>query len=240
MSGTCFLTPSLSCGFVEFDRQDHAHQLCSRSHLHDSPELHCACRNSGRVQLAQGGHDQACKIDPPQQTILSAAGQDKKRKGTNTDKNRTRQAQERVQYLVKLFFKTIQAHPVYERAAETGILRVPLSEGWESRSFVTQVVPVWTRPNSNLFLVFHLQMAKYCAYPIDFPVVPKGAPRVRCVFHNHNTDAEVEGLARTLYEWAQEMLDIEDGKVTNKIPMAARRAIAWTSEAETNGNGVHV
>ncbi|RSL79985.1 hypothetical protein CEP51_006923 [Fusarium floridanum] len=150
----------------------------------------------------------------------------------------TVKAQERVQYLVKLFFKTIQAHPTYERAAETGILRVPLADGYETRPFVTQVVPVWTRPHQNLFLVFHLQMAKYCAYPIDFPVVPKGAPRVRCVFHNHNTDAEVEGLAHTLYEWAQEMLDIEDGKVSSKIPVAARQAFTWTAEGETNGNGV--
>ncbi|KAF4463802.1 Pyridoxal phosphate-dependent transferase major domain [Fusarium albosuccineum] len=150
----------------------------------------------------------------------------------------TKRAQERVQYLVRLFFKTIQEHPAYERAAETGILRVPLADGSESRPFVTQVVPVWTRPHQNLFLVFHLQMAKYCAYPIDFPVVPKGAPRVRCVFHNHNTDEEVKGLAHALYEWAQEMLDIEDGKVSSKIPVAARQAFAWTAEAETNGNGV--
>lgn len=112
-------------------------------------------------------------------------------------------------------------------------MRVPLSDGWESQPFVTQVVPVWTRPHQNLFLVFHLQMAKFCAYPIDFPVVPKGAPRVRVVFHNHNTEAEVEGLAHTLYEWAQEMLDIEDGKVTSKIPAAARQAFSWTAETET-------
>lgn len=148
-------------------------------------------------------------------------------------------AQDRVQHLVKLFFKTIQAHPAYERAAETGVLRVPLADNYESRPFVTQVVPVWTRPTQNLFLVFHLQMAKYCAYPIDFPVVPKGAPRVRCVFHNHNTEEEVIGLAGTIYGWAQEMLDIEDGKVASKIPVAARQAFSWTAEGETNGNGVH-
>ncbi|KAK4118951.1 class II aminotransferase/8-amino-7-oxononanoate synthase [Parathielavia appendiculata] len=149
----------------------------------------------------------------------------------------TQQAQDRVQLLVRHFFKHIVAKPVWAQANEMGILNIPLSKDWESREFVTQIVPVWTRQRYNYFLVFHLQLAKFCAFPIDFPVVPKGTSRVRLVFHATNTEAEVEGLAQAIAQWAEEMVDIEKSAKGVRIPTAARQVYSWMSAGE-NCNGV--
>lgn len=107
-----------------------------------------------------------------------------------------------------------------------------MAEGWESQpdAAVTPVLPIGTRPRHNLFLMFHLQLAKYYAIAVSFPVVPKGHDRIRIVFHAGNTDAEVDGLAACVCEWAQEMVDIEDGKTVEKMPRAARIVYSWEME----------
>lgn len=140
---------------------------------------------------------------------------------------------------MKHFFETITENPVWDEANEEGILSIPLAEDWESRPFLTQVVPVMTRQRYTLWLCYHVQLAGICAFPIDYPVVPKGQGRLRVVFHATNTKEEVEKLADKICEWAQEMLDIEArGKGSGKIPTAARRVQAQQAAAEANGNGV--
>ncbi|KZF21838.1 class II aminotransferase/8-amino-7-oxononanoate synthase [Xylona heveae TC161] len=152
----------------------------------------------------------------------------------------TEALQENIQRLVKHFFQVITENPVWDEANEEGILSIPLAEDWESRPFLTQVVPVMTRQRYTLWLCYHLQLAKISAFPIDYPVVPKGQGRLRVVFHATNTEAEVEKLAEAICEWAQEMLDIEEsGKGSSKIPSAARRVQAQQAAVEGNGNGVH-
>ncbi|KAJ5607370.1 class II aminotransferase/8-amino-7-oxononanoate synthase [Penicillium hordei] len=151
----------------------------------------------------------------------------------------TQPLQDNIQHLVKYFFETITENPVWDEANEEGILSIPLAEDWESRPFLTQVVPVMTRQRYTLWLCYHMQLAGICAFPIDYPVVPKGQGRLRVVFHATNTKEEVEKLAETICEWAQEMLDIEaSGKGSGKIPTAARRVQAQQAAAEANGNGV--
>lgn len=105
---------------------------------------------------------------------------------------------------------TITSHPVWDRANDAGILRIPLYEedDWDSLPFVTQICPVWTRPKHNVYLAIHLQQAGYSVYPISFPVVPKGTDRIRIIFHAQNTDAQLEGLAQCICAWAEEMLEI--------------------------------
>src|SRR5689334_9827315 len=58
------------------------------------------------------------------------------------------QAQDRVQYVVKLFLEKLTSHSIWDRANDAGILRLPLyeEEDWNSLPFVTQILPVWTRP----------------------------------------------------------------------------------------------
>lgn len=117
-----------------------------------------------------------------------------------------------------------------------GFCPLPLAEDWESRPFLTQVIPVMTRQRYILWLCYHLQLAGLSDFPIDYPVVPRGKGRVRVVLHAGNTTNEVEKLAATICEWAQEMLDIEEsGKGGAKIPSAARQVQAYQAAAEANG-----
>lgn len=139
---------------------------------------------------------------------------------------KTQQAQDRIQHVVKLFLDKITSSAIWDRANDAGILRIPLHEDWESRPFVTQIVPIRTRPRQNFFLAFHLQLAGFSAFPIYFPVVPKGAERVRLVFHASNTDAEVEALVVCICAWAEEMLEIEECSDGVRLPAATRRAYA--------------
>ncbi|KAJ2987429.1 hypothetical protein NUW58_g4513 [Xylaria curta] len=64
------------------------------------------------------------------------------------------------------------------------------------------------------------------AYPMVFPVVPKGESRLRLVFHAHNTLEEIDKLVSNITEWAAEMLDIERGISESALPKAARQLYA--------------
>lgn len=108
-----------------------------------------------------------------------------------------------------------------------GILSIPIIEDWESQEFLVHIVPVWTRQRYNFWLVFHLQLSNFCAFPIDYPTVPKGQGRIRLMFHGANTEAEVEGLATTICNWAKEMIDIEKGGESGpKVPKASQQVYA--------------
>lgn len=141
---------------------------------------------------------------------------------------------------MKHFYHTVSTHPVWKRANQLGLLRIPVADDWDEQSSgpVTPVLPIHTRPRHNFYLMFHLQLAKYYAIAVGFPVVPKGHDRIRIVFHAGNTDAEVDGLAASVCEWAQEMVDIEDGKTVDKIPRAARIVYSWEEEAEEEAEAV--
>ncbi|RYO74618.1 hypothetical protein DL764_010771 [Monosporascus ibericus] len=139
----------------------------------------------------------------------------------------TQDAQGHIQRLVKHFFTTIASNPVWDEASEMGILSIPLIDDWESRDFLVHIVPLWTRQRYNFWLVFHLQLSGFCAFPIDYPTVPKGQSRIRLIFHGANTEADVEGLAATICNWAQEMIDIEKkGAGAKKVPKAAQQVYA--------------
>lgn len=99
-------------------------------------------------------------------------------------------------------------------------------DDWRSKPFVTHVVPVMTRQRYTAYLCWHLQLAGFSCFPIDYPVVPRGMNRLRVVLHAHNTNAEVEGLAAALCEWAAEMLAIEESGEKGRLPAAAREVMA--------------
>lgn len=144
-----------------------------------------------------------------------------------------------MQYVVKLFMETMTSHPVWDRANDAGILRIPLYEAddCDSQPFVTQICPVWTRPKHNFFLAIHLQLAGYSGYPISFPLVPKGTDRVRIIFHAQNTDEQVKSLAACVCAWAEEMLEIQQGGDGVRLPAAARHAYSLMMKESLNGSG---
>ncbi|KXT04106.1 hypothetical protein AC578_4896 [Pseudocercospora eumusae] len=138
----------------------------------------------------------------------------------------TQESQARIQMLVKHFFKTITSNPIWEKASDIGILSIPVAEDWENTEWHAHIVPLWTRQRYNWFLVFHMQLNGISALPVDYPTVPKGQGRIRLMFHAANTEAEVEHLAKTVCDWAKEMIDIEEGVSSAKIPVAAHQAYA--------------
>ena len=106
---------------------------------------------------------------------------------------------------------------------DEGILGIPLLEDWEQRQFQTHIVPLRTKPGHEMFLFFQLVLNNMNAYPMVFPVVPKGKSRIRLVFHAHNTLEQIDALVSKICDWAGEMLDIQQGE-KGSLPIAARRA----------------
>ncbi|KAJ4356508.1 uncharacterized protein N0V89_004542 [Didymosphaeria variabile] len=144
---------------------------------------------------------------------------------------RTKEVQDRVQHLVKLFCTTITSDPIWGKANEMGILRVPVSEGWKDKEFFTHLVPIWTKQQYNYYLAFHLSLNGFCAFPITYPVVPKGKARVRITIHAHNTEEQVKQIVAAICAWATEMVEIEAGKGgENALPKAAQQVYAWMAQ----------
>ncbi|KAI1826996.1 8-amino-7-oxononanoate synthase [Xylaria intraflava] len=138
-------------------------------------------------------------------------------------KGETMAAQNRIQQNVRHFFTIIGDNPDWVEAADARIASIPLLEDWEERPFLTHIVPVHTQPFHEQYLFHHLLANNINAYPMAFPVVPKGKSRVRLVFHAHNTTEQVDRLVSVICEWAREMLDIKQGRSESSIPIAARR-----------------
>lgn len=147
------------------------------------------------------------------------------------------QAQERVQRAVKLFMETMTEHPIWDAANDAGIIRIPLYEedDWEGQPFLSHICPVWTRPRQSLWLSVHLQAAGFAAYPIIYPVVPKGTDRIRVILHAHNTDEQIKGLANCICEWAEEMLQLQRSGNASQVPAAARKALDLAAKERANG-----
>lgn len=133
---------------------------------------------------------------------------------------------------MKHFFKTITSNAIWEEATKRGILFVPLSEDWDEQPFLTHIVPIWTRQRYSYWLVFHLHFFKCCAFPVEYPTVPKGQGRVRLAFHANNTASQIDELVNAICEWAQEMMKIEEGSGDkNRIPRAARQIYALMGDS---------
>ncbi|KAI1148833.1 8-amino-7-oxononanoate synthase [Nemania diffusa] len=136
----------------------------------------------------------------------------------------TKEAQDQVQRNVKYFFKKLTSSPVWDQAIETGLLSIPLLDTeWEQTPYLSHIVPLLTRTGHELFLFWQLVLNNINAYPMQFPVVPKGKNRMRLMFHAHNTSEQIDKLVSTILDWASEMLDIEKGAVTHALPEAARQ-----------------
>ncbi|KAI0104841.1 putative aminotransferase [Nemania sp. FL0031] len=140
----------------------------------------------------------------------------------------TQKAQDNIQHLVKRFIAAIRADLSFQKASEMGIVWVPLSEDMEEREFLVHIVAIRTRQRYSYWLAFHLQLAGYCIFPIDYPVVPKGQSRIRLIIHGANTEAEIDGIAKATCDWAREMVDIETGDATGnaRMPKSAQQVYA--------------
>lgn len=104
------------------------------------------------------------------------------------------------------------SHPLWEKCSQAGILGLPASVGYEKRDLLVQIVPVWTQSIQNIHLAFHLLQANISAFPVSYPVVPKGEGRVRLVIHAINTHEEIDYLVKTIFMWAEETYLAQTGE----------------------------
>lgn len=125
--------------------------------------------------------------------------------------------------MVRYFFYSLLDDPIWQEAMDEGLISVPLAEDHEARAVLSHVVPIKVKPGHDFSLFVHLAMANMNAYPMAYPVVPKGTALVRMLFHAHNTKEEVDRIIVTVGEWVEEMLAIERGETKNVLPSAMRK-----------------
>lgn len=137
-----------------------------------------------------------------------------------------------------LFFELLTSHDLWEEAKSKGILCVPLADGWEDRVIQTHLFAILTRPKSFWWLYYHLLSSSFRTFPVTYPVVPLGQGRLRCIIHAHNTEEQVRGFVGAIYEWVQEMMDIDAGKAAQPVTKAAREVYEWMRQEQVNGFGM--
>lgn len=150
----------------------------------------------------------------------------------------SRKARENIQQLAGLFFQEMTSHALWEVAEEAGLLSIPLSKGWEERQFLGPVITVWTRQKCTFWLYFHLVYSGFSVLPVEHPVVPTGQSRLKVTVHGDNTREHVCGLVKAIYEWVEEMLNIEDTGQDGTISSTASKVYDWMKKENLTGWGL--
>ncbi|KAI1076951.1 5-aminolevulinate synthase [Whalleya microplaca] len=148
------------------------------------------------------------------------------------------EARERVQNLVRLFYQEVASHPLWPVAERKGLLYLPQMDGWEDRSIHTQIIMIHTRDRYTWWLYYQLLSSSCCVYPVHHPIVPLGRSRIRAIVHSNNTEEHIQKLTDTIFHWVEEVMDIEEGRVTQKAPGAARIVYEWMEKEGLSGFGL--
>lgn len=148
------------------------------------------------------------------------------------------QAQQRIQTLAELFFQEFSSHPLCATALDRGLLAVPALDGWEERPLFTHIVSVFPQSKHLYSLYFHLLYCGFCVFPMVEPAAGQGQERLKITFHAGNTTDQVQGLVKSIFSWAQEMLDIEDQRSHEQVPRAAKEVYAWMKCQGLTGFGM--
>lgn len=140
--------------------------------------------------------------------------------------------------MARQFFELLTLHPLWPTAKSKGILHVPLADGWEDRVINTHLLAISTRPKSFWWMYYHLLSASFRTFPVTYPVVAPGKGRLRVIIHAHNTEEQVTGFVNAIYEWVQQMLDIEAGTATEPVTKAAKEVYDWMRQEQVSGFGI--
>ncbi|KAI1152216.1 5-aminolevulinate synthase [Nemania diffusa] len=147
------------------------------------------------------------------------------------------EAQYHIQNLARLLFQSISSHPLWLTCQEKGLLRIPLLDGWEERPFLTHIACISANQKHTWWLYFHLLSSSFCVFPVQYPVVPIGQSRLRIILHSTNTEDQITDFVRVIFEWVEEMIQIEDGRSPEIVSKAAREVYAWMKEERLTGWG---
>lgn len=119
------------------------------------------------------------------------------------------QPRRQLQRNLRHFYTKIFSHPIWKPAKEAGILSIPEGENFETQETLLQIIPIWTRARNNHHLAAHIHLANYKAFPVSYPVVPKGQGRMRLVLHAGNTIMQIDTMVGIICNWATEMYELE-------------------------------
>jgi len=135
---------------------------------------------------------------------------------------------------IRYFNDQMFSHPLWKKCSEASILGLPASVGYEKQDLLVQIVPVWTQSIQNIHLCYHLLQANISAFPVSYPVVPKGEGRVRLVIHAINTREEIDFLVKNIFHWAEEtyLAQIGEKPLTCTFAKVKLAAEAKAAEAE--------
>ncbi|KAJ4305132.1 hypothetical protein N0V90_000662 [Kalmusia sp. IMI 367209] len=149
-----------------------------------------------------------------------------------------RQAQDRVQDHVRLFFESIIAHPLWPQAQSTCRLSIPLLDlAWRDQPYVTHIVPIHTQEPYHYWLYFHLLYSGFSVFPVSYPTVPSHKTRLKVTFHADNTTEEVLRLVDAMFDFVQEVVELETGNWDTTVPQKAKRVYAWMEKEGLVGYG---
>lgn len=68
--------------------------------------------------------------------------------------------------------------------------------------------------------------------------MPAGKGRLRVIVHASNTEDQVRGLIDAIFSWVEEMIEIEDGRSTSTVSLAADRVYRWMRKENLTGYGM--
>lgn len=68
--------------------------------------------------------------------------------------------------------------------------------------------------------------------------MPLGQSRLKVTFHASNTEEQVQGLTHAIFEWAQEVMAIEDGTTDKGLSRAAETVYNWMRAEGLSGFGM--
>lgn len=125
------------------------------------------------------------------------------------ERGETEARQAKVFSNVKYFHQKLFEQSVYKQAREKDIIFIEGTEEWDDNKQHSHIVGLRGREGENQVLSFHLLMAGICAWPISYPVVPKGKGRIRMIFHANNTEEQIDYLVSVLMDFAQFVMDTE-------------------------------
>ncbi|RAL11781.1 aminotransferase class I/II-fold pyridoxal phosphate-dependent enzyme [Aspergillus homomorphus CBS 101889] len=116
---------------------------------------------------------------------------------------------QRLQQNTRYFQHRVAEHPKWAEVTAKGIIRIPASEDWGSRSFETPIFALITPPGQANELAEHIHAAGYWLDSVHYPIVPKDLSRVRLTVHADNTEEQIEGVVKTFMDWATRQLGQE-------------------------------
>ena len=68
--------------------------------------------------------------------------------------------------------------------------------------------------------------------------MPIGKSRLRVILHSTTTESQITDFVRAIYEWVEEMIQIDEGRTPHRVSKTARAVYAWMKKERLTGWGL--